>query len=298
MIKSIGSCFTLKLVVVLLVVQGMLAAAASQNTRSILFIGNSFTYGGGSPVQSYRANTVTDLNGDGVGGVPSLFKSFADQAGFECEVSLETSGGKNLDYHARDKADVIGKSWDYVVLQGYSTLDRDNPGDPERFSQYAEELADLLKHKNPEASIWLVATWSRADQTYLESGHWFGKPIEQMALDVRAGCDLATKAAAPAIKGVIPVGEAWNRAMKKDVADSNPYDGITAGQIDLWTGDHYHASAYGYYLQALVIFGEITGLDPRTLGKEEHSAVELGFSPEQALDLQQIAYEQLSAGED
>ena len=39
---------------------------------SVLFIGNSFTYGWGSPVRHYRASTVTDLNNEGIGGVPAL----------------------------------------------------------------------------------------------------------------------------------------------------------------------------------------------------------------------------------
>ncbi|MBT5445120.1 MAG: PEP-CTERM sorting domain-containing protein, partial [Gammaproteobacteria bacterium] len=39
---------------------------------SVLFIGNSFTYGYGSASRFYRADTVTDLNLNGIGGVPAL----------------------------------------------------------------------------------------------------------------------------------------------------------------------------------------------------------------------------------
>ncbi|MDP6414962.1 MAG: hypothetical protein QGG54_08055, partial [Gammaproteobacteria bacterium] len=52
---------------------------------SALFIGNSFTYGHGSAARFYRADTVTDLNNQGIGGVPALFKSFTDQAGLDYE---------------------------------------------------------------------------------------------------------------------------------------------------------------------------------------------------------------------
>jgi hypothetical protein len=83
--------------------------------------------------------------------------------------------------------------------------------------------------------------------------------------------------------------------MKTGVADSNPYDGIAAGQINLWTHDHYHASAYGYYLEALMVFGDLTGLDPRSLGKDERAALELGFSTAQASALQQVAFDELTA---
>jgi hypothetical protein len=261
---------------------------------TILFIGNSFTYGARSPVQFFRAGSVTDLNGDGIGGVPALFKAFANEAGLSYEVFLETRGGVNFDFHVKEKAAVIGRPWDFVVMHGYSTLDKDKPGDPTSFVQYGKVLAELLRSKNPRADIRVTATWSRADQTYPQAGHWHGQPIEKMALDLRAACDLLA-AASPAIKGVIAVGEAWNRAIRDGIADPNPYDGIAAGQLNLWTYDHYHASAFGYYLEALMVFGDLTGLDPRSLGENERAAFELGFSAAQASALQKVAAEELSA---
>ena len=275
--------------------QGALPAPTCRRVPSIVFIGNSFTFGAGSPVRGYRPQIVTDLNGEGIGGVPALFKTFATQAGLDFQVSLETAGGKSFDYHAEKKAEVLGRAWDYVVMQGSSTLDPKKPGDPTALVGSAKELARLLRSKNPQVDVRLVATWSRADQTYLETGHWYGKPIEQMALDVRAGYDLAAAAIGPAVHGVVPVGEAWNRAIKTGIADPNPYDGISVGQINLWTNDNYHASAFGYYLEALMIFGDLTGLDPRSLGKNEPAAVELGFSPEQTAALQGISFDELSA---
>jgi hypothetical protein len=270
-------------------------SAPTNAAPTILFVGNSFMYGAGTPVQSWRPQTVTDLNGTKIGGVPALFKAFAAEAGREFNVSLETSPGKNLDYHLANKADVIGRSWDYVALQGYSTLDSRKPGDPASLVQSARSLAGLLRSKNPNVDIRLVATWSRADQTYPESGHWHGQPIDKMALDIRHGYDLAAIAGAPAIRGVIPVGEAWNRAMQTGVADANPYDGITAGQLNLWGADNYHASACGYYLEALMIFGDVTGLDPRSLGSRERAATELHFTPGQTAALQQVAFDELTA---
>jgi hypothetical protein len=115
-----------------------------------------------------------------------------------------------------------------------------------------------------------------------------------MALEVRAGYDLFA-ASSPSFHSVIPVGEAWNRAIAIGFADPNPYDGIAPGQVDLWSYDHYHASAFGYYLSALMIFGDLTGLDPRSLGKTERTALELGFSADQTATLQKIAFLELSA---
>ncbi len=274
----------------------LLALGSSQapSAPSVLFIGNSFTFAAGSPVRFYRAETVTDLNDEGTGGVPALFKSFAQQAGLGYDVFLETRGGAGLDFHLASKRDVITKrGWDTVVMHGFSTLDSEKPRDPAKLIATAKEMADVLRARNPKVGIYLMATWSRADQTYPPKGAWTGQPIEAMARDVRAAYDKA--AAGATVKAVIPVGEAWTRAMQTGVADANPYDGIEAGKLDLWTYDHYHASSYGYYLEALVIFGSLTGRDPRSLGDTECSAFELGFSRPQVKALQQVAFDQLAA---
>ena len=275
------------------VVLGVVALQA-QTGPSILFVGNSFTFGAGSAVKFYRAETVTDLNSEGIGGVPALFKSFADQAGLLYDVYLETRGGSGLDFHLENKLGVIGRRpWDIVVMHGQSTLDFDRPRDPAKLVATSRQMAEFLRVRNPKVEIHLMATWSRADQTYPPQGAWAGQPIEVMARDVRAANDKA--AAAPNVKSVIPVGEAWTRAMQTGVADPNPYDGIQPGKVNLWTYDHYHASTHGYYLEALVVFGRITGRDPRSLGENECSGYELGLPRNDIKALQQVAFDQLAS---
>src|SRR5437899_9791285 len=84
-----------------------LAAAPPAAPTALLFIGNSFTFGAGSPVQEWRPESVTDLNHEGVGGVPALFKSFTKQAGLDYDVSLETHPGVGLDYHLQNRRDLL-----------------------------------------------------------------------------------------------------------------------------------------------------------------------------------------------
>jgi hypothetical protein len=270
-----------------------LVAGAAQ-AETILFVGNSFTYGANSPVWKYRAGSVTDLNGTGVGGVPALFKLFAQETGRDFSVSLETSGGKDLGFHLREKGHLVIQRWDHVVMQGYSTLDPQRPGDPAALIRDSAAFAQALHERNPAVDIRLSATWSRADQTYLPHGRWYGRPIKAMAVDVRVACEQAM-ANSRLIKAVIPIGDAWNLAFDTGFADADPYDGIEAGKVDLWAWDSYHASALGYYLEALTIFGSITGLDPRVLGAGEVAAAELGISPRQAATLQLLAHETLSS---
>ena len=275
---------------------GFVAAPAA--ATSILFVGNSFTYGdpaGAAPlVRNYRPDTVTDLNGSHIGGVPALFKAFTVQAGLDYDVSLETSPGKGVDWHYENRLATIARPFDKVVLQSYSTLDGAHPGDPATLIKYSGLLAQAFHDKNPQVDVRLTATWSRADQTYKPGGAWYGQPIYRMALDVRAGYDKADLAS-DAISGVIPVGQAWNRAIASGLADANPYDGKVTG-IDLWAPDAYHASVYGYYLEALTIFGDVTGRDPRSLGAGEQVARDLGIGAEIAVALQQVAAEQLAEG--
>lgn len=268
---------------------GSTGAAAS---ISVLFIGNSFLFGSGSAVRFYRADTVTDLNNEGIGGVPALFKSFTQQAGLDYEVALETRGGSGLDFHLANKLEVIKtRAWDAVVMHGFSLLDAQKPRDPAKLVATTKQMADVLRAKNPGVAIYTMATWARADHVYPAKGAWTGQPIEVMARDIRAAYDQAAGAAG--VKAVIPVGEAWNRAMQAGVADPNPYDGIEAGKLNLWTYDSYHASTHGYYLEALVIFGSVTGKDPRSLGDAECSGYELGLSRAEVKALQQVAFDQL-----
>jgi len=270
-------------------------AATSAKPRTILFVGNSFTQGAHSAVKRYRANAVTDLNGDGYGGVPALFKTFTEEVGLNYTVSLETQGGKPLGFHWTERRQLLNKPWDVVILQELSTLDRDKPGDPTDYRTYAPMFAAMFATANPKVEVQLMATWARADLVYQPGSPWSGKPLAAMTQDLRRATD-GVRSLSPVFRGVLPVGEAFARAITAGVADPNPYDGIAFGQVDLWTYDHYHASIYGYYLEGLIVFGRVTGTDPTRLGPNEKAADDLGIAPKTAAALQQIARDQLAAG--
>lgn len=272
---------------------GAVSAQAAGPVK-ILFIGNSFTQGAHSAVRNWRAGSVTDLNQAGYGGVPALFKKFTEEVGLNYTVSLETQGGKTLGFHYDERRQLVDRPWDIVVLQELSVLDGKRPGDATNYLRDVGRFAALFRARNPAVKIELMSTWTRADQTYRPTGHWYGKPVTSMALDLRAAADRA-RAQTSGVAGVIPVGQAFNRAFSTGVADPNPYDGISFGQLDLWSYDQYHASIAGYYLEALVVFGRITGEKPTRLGPQEGAADELGLSDQQAAALQKVAEQTLSA---
>ena len=265
--------------------------------QSILFIGNSFTQGANSAVLRYRPDSVEDINGEGVGGIPALFAKFAEEAGLAWRVSHELRGGSTLGFHLNEKREAIDRPWDAVVMQQYSTLDPKIPLDARDTREDAPALARVFTAANPQVQVYLMSTWTRADQTYQPTGHWFGRPVSAMALDLRRKLD-AVDAASEEIDAVLPVGEAWNAAIVAGIADANPYDGRDFGKIDLWSYDHYHASAEGSYLEALVVFAEITGYDVRQFGDGERAAHELGIEPKVAGRLQQVAMAQVLAQRD
>jgi len=108
-------------------------------------------------------------------------------------------------------------------------------------------------------------------------------------------------------------GDAWVTAINSGIAQLNPYlANEPAGQIDLWDSDPllaccttpigYHPGLYGDYLDALVDFGKITGVNPETLFNEwdplssTSAAVALGIAPQIAQELAVVAEITLLAG--
>ena len=130
-----------------------LHATASAAPTSILFVGNSYTFGRVDPVLSYNAANVHDLtagfnaiNPSGTnsypagtpgqgwfephpwGGVPGIFKKMTDEAGLNYDVSLSTRNAATLRGQFLDSANsdwklrenVATAKWDKVVLQEQS----------------------------------------------------------------------------------------------------------------------------------------------------------------------------------
>jgi hypothetical protein len=110
-------------------------------------------------------------------------------------------------------------------------------------------------------------------------------------------------AANPNLAGVVPVGDAFQRAIDGGIATSDGFydtsgvysDPAPGDRLNLWWLDYLHASKYGSYLSALVLFGTITGIDPWSFGASEQAASDLGISPGDAVRLQKVASAQLIA---
>jgi hypothetical protein len=125
----------------------LLACAASASvhaeTISVLFVGNSYTFGRVDPVMSYNAANVHDLttamwvaNPSGSnafephpwGGVAGIFKQFTVQAGLDYDVSLSTRNAASLRGHFLNtnaagwdlRGNIGSQTFNKVVLQEQS----------------------------------------------------------------------------------------------------------------------------------------------------------------------------------
>ena len=187
---------------------------------------------------------------------------------------------------------------------------------------------------NAAAKVYLLQTWARPDMVFphlstVADANYptvpDGRPIVDttnpafpngfpdtlyyeleglagMTADLRAA--FAEKAKAnPGFAGVIPVGDAFQRAVDAGIAKADGFytaEGVYSmlvpqDKINLWWDDYLHASKYGSYLSALVIFGKLTGINPATFGATEKAAADLGIGPGDAVRLQRVAWEQLAA---
>lgn len=117
------------------------------SAASILFVGNSFTFGRVDPVMSYNTDNVRDLTAPVPGssfedptggndfephpwgGVPGIFQTFTQQVGLEYDVAISTRNAASLQGHYLNsnpagwdlRGNVASQSWDTLVLQDNST---------------------------------------------------------------------------------------------------------------------------------------------------------------------------------
>lgn len=292
-----------------LAILGLGASASAQTPTRVLFVGNSFTHGQYTPALNYNAAAITDVTfglpaGNPLahdagmqaafGGVPGIFKKFTTQANLNYDVTIAAVSGKSLEFHHGNALSIIAQpTWDKVVLQEQST--RPTPtsrgGNRAAFYTYSTLLEQAIHNANAATQVYLYGTWARPDFTYPAGSRYAGLPLDSMAQDLHNSYyrALATNSRFAA---VAPVGDAWMRAITAGVATRNPYT-PDPSKINLYASDQVHASKWGSYLSALVMFYQLTSVDPRTLGAGELAAVDLGITPTEAVALQQVAYQQL-----
>ncbi|HEX2011056.1 MAG TPA: PEP-CTERM sorting domain-containing protein [Roseateles sp.] len=148
---------------------GLAGTAVRAETVSVLFVGNSYTFGRVDPVMSYNAANVSDLtaamwaaNPTGSnafephpwGGVAGIFKQFTVQAGLDYQVALSSRNAASLRGHFLNsnpagwdlRGNIASQPWSKVVLQEQSdeplTKQAGLSSNPAYFTTYADLIED------------------------------------------------------------------------------------------------------------------------------------------------------------
>jgi hypothetical protein len=184
--------------------------AAAAGPVRVLFIGNSLTAG-------------NDL--------PQLVQAMAAAGGVRLEVESVTAGGFSLEDHwnggaARKK--LAESPWTFVVLQqGPSSL----PESQTNLREWATKWAAEIRRRGAKPALYMV---------------W---PFEGQANGFALVSKSYRSAAKSADARILPAGEAWQQALKRD-----PKSG-------LYVEDKLHPTPAGTYLAALVIAHGVAGID-------------------------------------
>lgn len=210
-----------------------LSSICFAQTKSILFIGNSYTYSNG--------------------GVDVMLKNIALAEGDTLYTeSLAIGGAKFSDFcnNSETFERIRSRAWDYVVLQEQSQLPAFPPSQvEEECYPFAKRLCDSIRANDSCTQILFFMTWGRenGDQdncanytplcTYDGMQQRLRESYVQMADDNNAI--------------VVPVGLAW-----KYVRDHYP-------EINLYQSDGSHPSVEGTYLAACTFYNVLYG-DNRT----------------------------------
>ena len=220
------------------------ATTQSSRTARILFIGNSYTF--------YN------------GGLWTLVQAMAQSRGHDVQCVPSVSVGKTLEWHWNhgEARDAIAQGpWDVVILQEFSMRPIDEPA---KMFDYARRFDAAIRAAGARTVFFM--TWARQHQ-----------PDKQRIL-TEAYQRIASELGAE----VAPVGDAWQRALKK------------RPKLKLYQKDRSHPNQAGSYLSACVIYATLfddtpIGLPPVIRNDRRNAIIHL--PPAEASFLQRIAAE-------
>jgi hypothetical protein len=222
--------------------------------KSILFIGNSYTYSNNLPLMVYNLGLN---NGDSI------------------TYDSSTPGGHQFNQHVTNPitlGKINSRNWDAVILQEQSQL----PALPEEIAgfQYspphADSLNTLIKENDSCTQVVFFMTWGRkyGDASFCEE-----VPAVCTYLGMQQELRNTYLAMAEENAAIVaPVGIGFKNVIADDPA------------IELYVGDGSHPNLNGSYLSACIIYSSIYQKSP--IG----NAYTSGLSPEMATYLQEVAH--------
>lgn len=217
-----------KILFTLLCFPATVFVASAQDSISVLFIGNSYTY-------------VNDL--------PGMLSNLAANLGKEITVDSKTNGGYTFQNHVDDAATYVkihSKPWDVVVIQGQSQ----EPSFPDAQVNAstlpaAVRLSDSIWANHACSNVMYYMTWGRQDGDPQWSGiNTFEKMNTRLYNAYMRMADSSDRAM------VSPVGAVWG------------YVRTNQPGIDLYNSDGSHPSTEGTYLAACTFYASLFRQSP------------------------------------
>lgn len=210
---------------------GTSLSSFAQQTKKVLFIGNSYT----------AANNL-----------PNLIDQVAQSMGDDIDYVAHTPGGNTLMNHAQNNTlaqTITTENWDFVTIQAQSQ----EPSFPTgQFTTetlpYANQLVDAIKNNDPCTEPVFYMTWGRenGDAGNCPFAPWVCT-YEGMDDSLRARYEYMAEVNESLVS---PVGAVW-REMRTN--------GIP---FNLYVGDGSHPSIYGSYTAALTFYTIFFEKDP------------------------------------
>ena len=225
----------------------------SQQTKEVLFLGNSYTY-------------VNDL--------PDMVKQIAISFGDTLNYESSTPGGATLQMHSTNiqtLSKISQQQWDNVIIQCQSQEPSFSPSQVSNdVFPYAQILIDSIESNSVCTEPIFFMTWGRkyGDQqncqfyppicTYVGMQQRLRESYLDMTFNHNATCS--------------PVGMSWKESIAQDSA------------LNLYSSDNSHPSIYGSYLAACTFYATIFKNSP--IGS---TYMPIGISHATAVSLQTIA---------
>lgn len=184
--------------------------------------------------------------------LPAMLEALLRSGGWnEVRVASLSQPGFGLEDHWRGgvaRAAIREGEWDVIVLQQGPSATEGRPSLLEYSSRFAEKARDA------GARVGLYMVW----------------PSKARSFDFEGVSESYSMAADSADGLLFPVGDAWREAWCRDP------------DLALYGPDAFHPSPVATYLAALVIYGRLTGSDPR--GLTSRLDLDSGYAPDLSLE--------------
>jgi PKD repeat protein len=213
---------------IFILISGLVSTA--QTTRTVLFLGNSYT---------------------GYNNLPQMVQNAALSAGDTLIFDSNTPGGQTLQGHSVNSNSlnkIMTGGWDYVVLQGQS---QEPIVQTAVFNQGGISLNETIRQHNDCAVPLLYMTWGRKNGD-ASNCPFFPEMCTYESMD-EALKESYLQLAALIDAEVSPVSAVW-----RYLRDNHP-------EIELYAGDGSHPSAAGSYAAACCFYAAIFQKDPELI---------------------------------